>query len=64
MLITLEWMSLESGFFLKGRALKIFDTCLGIFQNFDQGPDGALKTFIFKYRYNFGTDEPRDPTFF
>ena len=26
---------------------KIFDTCPGVFQNLDQGPDGVLKTVIF-----------------
>jgi len=26
---------------------KIFDTCPGVFQNFDQGPDGALKIVVF-----------------
>ena len=27
--------------------LKIFDTCPGVFQNLDQGADGALKTVFF-----------------
>ena len=38
----------------KLKNLKIFDTCPGFPQNLDQGPDGTLKTFFFKYRYNFG----------
>ena len=38
--------------------------CPGVFRNLDQRPDVALKTFFFKYRYNFGMDEPRDPKFF
>jgi len=29
------------------RDAKIYDTCPGVFQNLDQGPDGALKTFFF-----------------
>ena len=41
MAITLEWMKIEHQ--------KIFDTCLGVFQNLDQGPDGALKTVVLKY---------------
>ena len=28
---------------------KIFDTCLGVFKNLDQGPDVALKTSSLKY---------------
>jgi len=42
---------------------KIFDTCPGFFQNLDQGPDGALKTFFLKYAWNFGMDEPTDLKF-
>ena len=40
------------------RYQKIFDVCLGIFQNLDQRLDGVLKTVLFKYGYNFGMDEP------
>ena len=34
------------------RYQKIFDACLGIFQNLDQRP------VLLKYGYNFGMDEP------
>ena len=34
-------------FFKKIEHQKIFDTCLGVFQNLDQGPDGALKIVFF-----------------
>ena len=34
-------------FFLKAEHLKIVDTCPGVFQNLDQGPDGALKIVFF-----------------
>ena len=33
-------------FFLKIEHQKIFDTCLGVFQNLDQEPNGALKLFF------------------
>ena len=50
MAITLEWINLETqNFFQKIEHRKIFDTCLGVFQNLDQGPDGALKTGFLKY---------------
>ena len=47
-IITLERVSLETrNFFKNVEHQKIFDTCLGVFQNLDQGPDGVLKTVIF-----------------
>ena len=48
MAITLEWMDLEAwNFFYTIENQKILDTCLGFFQNLDQGPGGALKTVSF-----------------
>ena len=44
----------DQNFFLKIEHRKIFDTCLGVFQNLDQGPDGALKTVFLKYGWSFG----------
>ena len=35
--------------FFKRQNEKILDTCLGVFQNLDQGPGGALKTVFIKY---------------
>ena len=44
---TLEGLNPETRIFFKRvEHQKIFDMCLGIFQNLDQGPDGALKTVI------------------
>ena len=43
---------------------KILDTCLGVFQNLDQGPGEALKTVFLKYGYYFGMDGPRGLKFF
>ena len=34
-------------FFREVKYQKIFDICHRFFQNFDQGPDGALKTVFF-----------------
>ena len=47
MAITLECMNLETQ--KKIEHQKIFDTCLGVFQNVDQRPDGAVKTVFLKY---------------
>jgi len=43
-------MNLETQiFFLNTEHRKIFDKCLGVFQNLDQGPEGALKTVFAKH---------------
>ena len=43
-------MNLETQkFFHKIEHQKIFDTCPEVFQNLDQGPNGALKTVFLKY---------------
>ena len=37
---------------------KIFGTCPGVFQNLDQGSDGALKNIFVKYGWKLEMYEP------
>ena len=41
-------ITLELEIFLKIEREKILDTCLGVFQNLDQGPGEVLKIVFFK----------------
>ena len=50
-------------FFSGLKNLKIYDTCPGIFQNLDQGPDGVPETVFPKYGKNFEMGESRDLKF-
>ena len=53
----------ELAFCRKVKHKKVFDTCPGFFENLEQVPDGALKTFYLKYGWNCGMDVPRDLEF-